>query len=203
MKILGKNTKNKGYLIISTSILITILTGFFLLNYKIIIKKSKRLSSLYLKSETKTKSSYLEVFIWDEIYRIDKLVSSQIYPTHLEYIINDSINKRPWLINNGNGYSDNGFCISEMRFNGNLFYSQKTTNSKNFLELMKKSFLSSSSYEKNIFLIKMTKIFENSVTNEILSFSAIVNIEYDPRNKDIYNPNREILKEYVIKFETE
>lgn len=198
MKILKPQIKNKGFLLIATVVLIFILFASFMITYKIVTKRGKRISAITQKIKIDEKKEILEVLLYDEVKKADKLVSNGIYENHSEYIGYIENHKRLWFGVNQEK-SKNEFEIYEMRCNNNCFFPSQLDNF-NYFNLMKNEFQKLGKRKKT-FSIKLMKRIKNSVTNEKINLIVIVELEYKGENKNLLNPDKEQVKEYIIEFE--
>ena len=198
MKFSHKTIKNKGYLSLNVIILTIILISNYLLGYKIINNKIKRTKSKYSQTFIDNTNFNLTVFAYDELYRIDQKINNGIYKNGAEYIgkINDN---KIWFTNNFNNLTNEGFSIDKMSLNKSYFFN-KNKNNTNFASLIKREIYSHNRINK-IFNIELKKQFISSYNNKKIFIKAIILLEYKSFNKDIFNPDKEELKEFVVYFE--
>ncbi|WP_270749741.1 hypothetical protein [Fusobacterium hominis] len=198
MKLFPKSIKNNGYLSLNIIILTIILISNYLLGYKLINNKIKRLKAKYLSEHIENMHLNLITFAYDELYRIDQKINNGIYKNGAEYI-GKIKNHKIWFTNNFKNLTDEGFHISKMSLNKSYFF-HNTENNTNFAYLIKREIYSHNRMDK-IFNIELKKEFISSYNNRKVFIKAIVLLEYRAFNKDILSPDREELKEFVVYFE--
>lgn len=201
MQTLKKQLKNKAFILVTTLILITFIFESFLLGYRIIYKKGQKLDSYFSTIEYNSQVHNLKTLIYDELLRIDKAISSGKYESGLEYIGFEKNNNRVWFGKCDNSYSENRYFLYRIRFNGKICYRQSDLEKKSFKDIILTNLLSSP-YEKNIVTIEMKKTLYNPKNDNVVSFLAKIDLEYERKNKNPLTPNLEILKEFVVNFET-
>lgn len=193
-----KNIKNKGFLLIITSTLILAILSSFLIGYRIILRKGAKIQSFHEKNIFSEIKQNLETLIYDEIYKIDKLVSNGYYKSHVEYV-SITENNRPVWQETSLKNTKNGFLLEKINFHNAKIYKERA--SINILKLMKENLTNKNDNTIRIFEITLSKKIKKLSTSEAFNIKAILRLEYNFKNNDIFNPDKEILKEYVISFD--
>lgn len=200
MQILKKRFKNKGFILISTLILIIFIMGNFLLGYRIIYRKGERLNSNINSISINSQVHNLKILVYDELLRIDSKISSGEYKNGAEYIgIEENFN-RVWLGNSNNSFSKNNYQIYKMKFNGSTFYTYKAEVYEDFKEIISYNIMRSGLSENSL-IVELRKNFTKTNDNSSILLTAIIQLEYKNGNKDPSSPDVEILKEFVANFE--
>lgn len=203
MKHSQKYIKNRGFLLIIISIISLIMLSNFLLSYKIIIKKNKRLNYLHNIYTNENEMDFLKTFTYDELYSINNLIYEKKYKNILGYF-GKKDSSFIWYMDN-NKISEKGFVITRMSLylNGILkraIYPNKKN--VNFSTELKKAliFSTATKYQKNIVEIICEKKFVVDDEKIILLQPTIV-LEYNYKNTNPYNPNKSYLKEVEASFD--
>lgn len=200
MQILKKRFKNKGFILISTLILIIFIMGNFLLGYRIIYRKGERLNSNINSISINSQVHNLKILVYDELLRTDSKISSGEYKNGAEYIgIEENFN-RVWLGNSKNSFSKNNYQIYKMKINGSTFYTYKAEVYEDFKEIISYNIMRSG-LSKNSLIVELRKNFTKTNDNSSILLTAIIQLEYKNGNKDPSSPDVEILKEFVANFE--
>lgn len=200
MQILKKRFKNKGFILISTLILIIFIMGNFLLGYRIIYRKGERLNSNINSISINSQVHNLKILVYDELLRIDGKISSGEYKNGAEYIGVEENFNRVWLGNSNNSFSKNNYQIYKMKFNGSTFYTYKAEVYEDFKEIISYNIMRSG-LSKNSLIVELKKNFTKTNDNSSILLTAIIQLEYKNGNKDPSSPDVEILKEFVANFE--
>ena len=200
MQILKKRFKNKGFILISTLILIIFIMGNFLLGYRIIFRKGERLNSNINSISINSQVHNLKILVYDELLRIDGKISSGEYKNGAEYIGVEENFNRVWLGNSNNSFSKNNYQIYKMKFNGSTFYTYKAEVYEDFKEIISYNIMRSG-LSKNSLIVELKKNFTKTNDNSSILLTAIIQLEYKSGNKDPSSPDVEILKEFVANFE--
>lgn len=200
MQILKKRFKNKGFILISTLILIIFIMGNFLLGYRIIFRKGERLNSNINSISINSQVHNLKILVYDELLRIDGKISSGEYKNGAEYIGVEENFNRVWLGNSNNSFSKNNYQIYKMKFNGSTFYTYKAEVYEDFKEIISYNIMRSG-LSKNSLIVELRKNFTKTNDNSSILLTAIIQLEYKNGNKDPSSPDVEILKEFVANFE--
>lgn len=200
MQILKKRFKNKGFILISTLILIIFIMGNFLLGYRIIYRKGERLNSNINSISINSQVHNLKILVYDELLRIDGKISSGEYKNGAEYIGVEENFNRVWLGNSNNSFSKNNYQIYKMKFNGSTFYTYKAEVYEDFKEIISYNIMRSG-LSKNSLIVELRKNFTKTNDNSSILLTAIIQLEYKNGNKDPSSPDVEILKEFVANFE--
>ena len=196
MKIL----KNKGFLSIGITLILLLILGNYFVSYQIIINKNKRLQSIFNRKDTREKLYNLKVFSFDEIYKIDRLISSQEYKTPVEFLVRTCDDSKLWL-KKSQVISQNGYMIYRIFFNEKLFYQLKQRDNFDFFNSMKKE-IETRGINKD-FIIEVVKYYQVEDFKSIVIFKGIIQLLYKGDNQNILFPDKEILKEIVIKVENQ
>ena len=196
MKIL----KNKGFLSIGITLILLLILGNYFVSYQIIINKNKRLQSIFNRKDTREKLYNLKVFSFDEIYKIDRLISSQEYKTPVEFLVRTCDDSKLWL-KKSQVISQNGYMIYRIFFNEKLFYQLKQRDNFDFFNSMKKE-IETRGINKD-FVIEVVKYYQVEDFKSIVIFKGIIQLLYKGDNQNILFPDKEILKEIVIKVENQ
>lgn len=196
MKIL----KNKGFLSIGITLILLLILGNYFVSYQIIINKNKRLQSIFNRKDTREKLYNLKVFSFDEIYKIDRLISSQEYKTPVEFLVRTCDDSKLWL-KKSQVISQNGYMIYRIFFNEKLFYQLKQRDNFDFFNSMKKE-IETRGINKD-FVIEVVKYYQVEDFKSIVIFKGIIKLLYKGDNQNILFPDKEILKEIVIKVENQ
>lgn len=200
MQILKKRFKNKGFILISTLILISFIMGNFLLGYRIIYRKGERLNSNINSISINSQVHNLKILVYDELLRIDIKISSGEYKNGAEYIGVEENFNRVWLGNSNNSFSKNNYQIYKMKFNGSTFYTYKAEVYEDFKEIISYNIMRSGLSENSL-IVELRKNFTKTNDNSSILLTAIIQLEYKNGNKDPSSPDVEILKEFVANFE--
>ena len=196
MKIL----KNKGFLSIGITLILLLILGNYFVSYQIIINKNKRLQSIFNRKDTREKLYNLKVFSFDEIYKIDRLISSQEYKTPVEFLVRTCDDSKLWL-KKSQVISQNGYMVYRIFFNEKLFYQLKQRDNFDFFNSMKKE-IETRGINKD-FVIEVVKYYQVEDFKSIVIFKGIIQLLYKGDNQNILFPDKEILKEIVIKVENQ
>lgn len=196
MKIL----KNKGFLSIGITLILLLILGNYFVSYQIIINKNKRLQSIFNRKDTREKLYNLKVFSFDEIYKIDRLISSQEYKTPVEFLVRTCDDSKLWL-KKSQVISQNGYMVYRIFFNEKLFYQLKQRDNFDFFNSMKKE-IETRGINKD-FIIEVVKYYQVEDFKSIVIFKGIIQLLYKGDNQNILFPDKEILKEIVIKVENQ
>lgn len=200
MQILKKRFKNKGFILISTLILIIFIMGNFLLGYRIIFRKGERLNSNINSISINSQVHNLKILVYDELLRIDSKISSEEYKNGAEYIGVEENFNRVWLGNSKNSFSKNNYQIYKMKINGSTFYTYKAEAYEDFKEIISYNIMRSGLSENSL-IVELRKNFTKTNDNSSILLTAIIQLEYKNGNKDPSSPDVEILKEFVANFE--
>lgn len=200
MQILKKRFKNKGFILISTLILIIFIMGNFLLGYRIIYRKGERVNSNINSISINSQVHNLKILVYDELLRIDIKISSGEYKNGAEYIGVEENFNRVWLGNSNNSFSKNNYQIYKMKFNGSTFYTYKAEVYEDFKEIISYNIMRSGLSENSL-IVELRKNFTKTNDNSSILLTAIIQLEYKNGNKDPSSPDVEILKEFVANFE--
>lgn len=200
MQILKKRFKNKGFILISTLILIIFIMGNFLLGYRIIYRKGERLNSNINSISINSQVHNLKILVYDELLRIDIKISSGEYKNGAEYIGVEENFNRVWLGNSNNSFSKNNYQIYKMKINGSTFYTYKAEVYEDFKEIISYNIMRSGLSENSL-IVELRKNFTKTNDNSSILLTAIIQLEYKNGNKDPSSPDVEILKEFVANFE--
>lgn len=196
MKIL----KNKGFLSIGITLILLLILGNYFVSYQIIINKNKRLQSIFNRKDTREKLYNLKVFSFDEIYKIDRLISSQEYKTPVEFLVRTCDDSKLWL-KKSQVISQNGYMVYRIFFNEKLFYQLKQRDNFDFFNSMKKE-IETRGINKD-FIIEVVKYYQVEDFKSIVIFKGIIQLLYKGDNQNILFPDKEILKEIEIKVENQ
>ena len=196
MKIL----KNKGFLSIGITLILLLILGNYFVSYQIIINKNKRLQSIFNRKDIREKFYNLKVFSFDEIYKIDRLISSQEYKTPVEFLVRTCDDSKLWL-KKSQVISQNGYMVYRIFFNEKLFYQLKQRDNFDFFNSMKKE-IETRGINKD-FVIEVVKYYQVEDFKSIVIFKGIIQLLYKGDNQNILFPDKEILKEIVIKVENQ
>lgn len=196
MKIL----KNKGFLSIGITLILLLILGNYFVSYQIIINKNKRLQSIFNRKDTREKLYNLKVFSFDEIYKIDRLISSREYKTPVEFLVRTCDDSKLWL-KKSQVISQNGYMVYRIFFNEKLFYQLKQRDNFDFFNSMKKE-IETRGINKD-FIIEVVKYYQVEDFKSIVIFKGIIQLLYKGDNQNILFPDKEILKEIVIKVENQ
>ena len=196
MKIL----KNKGFLSIGITLILLLILGNYFVSYQIIINKNKRLQSIFNRKDIREKFYNLKVFSFDEIYKIDRLISSQEYKTPVEFLVRTCDDSKLWL-KKSQVISQNGYMVYRIFFNEKLFYQLKQRDNFDFFNSMKKE-IETRGINKD-FIIEVVKYYQVEDFKSIVIFKGIIQLLYKGDNQNILFPDKEILKEIVIKVENQ
>lgn len=196
MKIL----KNKGFLSIGITLILLLILGNYFVSFQIIINKNKRLQSIFNRKDIREKLYNLKVFSFDEIYKIDRLISSQEYKTPVEFLVRTCDDSKLWL-KKSQVISQNGYMIYRIFFNEKLFYQLKQGDNFDFFNSMKKE-IETRGINKD-FIIEVVKYYQVEDFKSIVIFKGIIQLLYKGDNQNILFPDKEILKEIVIKVENQ
>ncbi|WP_410208475.1 hypothetical protein [Fusobacterium sp.] len=204
MKIFHTTLKNKGFLIIAVSTIITIIIACFLMGYRQIINRSKRVNSFFYSEKAKCQLENLKIFTYDELFRIDRKINNGECNDGAEFVGKTNGNKI-WFLNSGNCISDNGYYISRLFYSNSkirkvCFYKKKNSSGTNLKTLIQRELYRSSKSDQRIY-VELTKEFFIENTKKKIVTKALVTLEYKIKNRNVTNPDKEILKEFVASLE--
>lgn len=201
MQILKKRLKDKGFILIITLILIIFIMGNFLLGYRIIYRRGERLSSDISSISINSQVNNLKVLAYDELLRIDTSISSGEYKNGSEYIGTADTYGRVWFGNTKNNYGQTGYQLHKMKFNNSTCYIYTPEKYQNFKEIILIN-LSSSPMSDNYLDVELTKKLTTDNNDQMVVFTAIVQLKYKKGNRNPTAPDAENLKEFVVNFES-
>lgn len=199
---MSKSSKNKGFILISICSLALLILGNYLMSYRIIIKKSKR-----IQSNTKYYEEYMidniKTFIHDQLFYLNNLVASGKYQNLAEYIGHYK-GKFIWFGSTKNLISDNGFHLDKIYriypMKKSLIFSYKKNPTMNFKQKLKFELIVYSG-KANVFKIVLSKKFKNLDNDHKISVEANIILEYAKNNRLVLNPDNVYLKEVHAKIE--
>lgn len=195
MKIL----KNRGFLSIGITLILLLILGNYFISYQIIMNKNKRLQSIFNKKDKIDYLYNLKVFCFDEIYKIDKLISLNKYKNPVEFLVKTSDHSKLWL-EKSPAISQNGYRIYRIFLNDKLFYHFKKDEDFDFFNSIKNA-IKFRGIDKE-FRIEVVKYYQAENFQSIIIFKGIIQLLYKRDNQDILFPDKEILKEIVTKVES-
>ena len=201
-EILSKSIKNKGFILISICSLALLILGNYLMSYRIIIKKSKR-----IQSNTKYYEEYMidniKTFIHDQLFYLNNLVASGKYQNLAEYI-GFYKGKFIWFGSTKNLISDNGFHLDKIYriypMKKSLIFSYKKNPTMNFKQKLKFELIVYNG-KANVFKVVLSKKFKNLDNNHKISVEVNIILEYAKNNRLVLNPDNVYLKEVHAKIE--
>lgn len=200
MKITKNNLNNKGYLLIAVSITIILVLSTFLISYRIIINKQKRLSYCTTTQIYQDKLQFLDTFSIDEFYRMDKKISDGVYKNIVDYLGKSSDETRIWFKNSNESTGLENFTIDNMRFNNRIFYRRERDKNISFLKEIRMQ-LYFTFEPVNYLDIELMQRFKVSNLDKPIIITAIVRLEYLKGERNPYEIKNEYLKKMVIAFE--
>ena len=204
MKTFHMRLKNKGFLMIATTTIITAMLASFLISYKLSINRGKKVAALLRKNQKTNKLENMKIFTYDELYRIDCAINRGEYKNANEYVTKNPEGKI-WLLNDKTRISDNGYFISRMFYSGNkvrksCFYNIKKGSNRSFKELIQRELYRDSILPQSIY-VELKKEYLIEGKNKKIVTKALIKLEYEVKNRDATNPQKEILKEFETSLE--
>lgn len=196
MKIL----KNKGFLSIGITFILVLILGNYFISYRIIFNKNKRVQSIFKRKDETDIFYNIKIFSFDEICRIDKEISSMKYKNPVEFLVKTKDNSKLWL-EKSSVISENGYVIYRIFLNEKLFYRLNQGEDFDFFNFMKKE-VERNRMTKN-FIIEVIKKYQIENFKTVVVFKGIIQLIYRRNNFNIFFPDKEELKELVIKIDNE
>lgn len=185
-----KTKYNNAFVILTVVFLITFITLILTLSYHLLYSRQKQVQTLFDTEMIKISLSTNKEIIKNELYKI--YTTPDISP--YEYIFLSEKNKKIWLTEDEK-ISKNGYIITEIIIkNKNILTSDSVYNTI-FSTLIKQK-----SFPFKLNLLAKKEILDIK-SNKKFIIIAVAEIEF--KNKNIYNPTTEILRELHIYDEDE
>lgn len=193
--------KNRGFLLISTVILIIVLISNLLLSYLIILRKGQRIETAISNSSIDAQVHNLQVLAYDELRRIDRAVLDGKVSSGSEYVGISEDGNRVWFGNSKKSYSKNNYFLNKLRYdNKNIYASATSTSNVDFKQLIERELRSAIEHD-GIITVELLKKMSNDKDKELVVITAKVELEYHSGNKKPAFPDNETLKELVVNLE--
>lgn len=200
MKIIKNSLNNKGYLLMAVSITIMLVLSTFLISYRIIINKQKRLFYYTNTQIYQDTLDFLDTFSTDEFYRMDKKISNGTYKNIIDYLGRSSDDKMLWFKNSNESTGIENFTVNKMRFNNIIFYKKERDKNISFVKEIRMQ-LHFDTKPVNYLDIELTKRFKVSNLDKDILITAVVRLEYLKGERNPYKIKDEYLKKMVTEFE--
>lgn len=194
MKELDKKRKN-GYLTISIIVILSLILANYFLSCKLVMNKNKRLQFFFKNLNTDSRRWNIEKFLYDELSRMDKKISSGSYENIIDLMLRVGEDSKLWL-ENSEITSNSGFIITKIRYRYNDIYKINKNSKCNFYDLLNTS-VSCSFFDKkyDIFILKEYYILDKkSDINKKIKIRANIELFYQANNVNIIKPNIEKVK---------
>lgn len=190
--------KNRGFLFITTTVIILILLFNILIGYRIIFRKGERIEQLASKVKIEDLKYSLENLAYSELRRIDKAVNDGEVESGAEYIGYCDGIERVWFGNSESREGIRGYSLVAMKINEKKqIYSYKEGERVDFKTRIRMELLSVG-IQENIIGVELEKILINEETQEKIYFKATVNLYYSAGNRNPATPNKEVLKNFEV-----
>lgn len=200
MKVLGYITKRKGFLFISTILVITVLLFNLLIGYRIILRRGERVEKLLLDVAREDKKYTLETLAYSELRRIDEAINSGEYENGAHYVGVTDDKIRVWFGNTNNIKSKNGYAIFGMRINDKKrFYIYKSDEYQDLEFLIKRELLSYKDRANKIGVELDKKIVGEDGSK--IYIRARVDLYYKVGNTNPLAYTKEVLKDFELGYE--
>lgn len=200
MKVLGYITKRKGFLFISTILVITVLLFNLLIGYRIILRRGERVEKLLLDVAREDKKYTLETLAYSELRRIDEAINSGEYENGAHYVGVTDDKIRVWFGNTNNIKSKNGYAIFGMRINDKKrFYIYKSDEYQDLEFLIKRELLSYKDRANKIGVELDKKIVGEDGSK--IYIRARVDLYYEAGNTNPLAYTKEVLKDFELGYE--
>lgn len=200
MKVLGYITKRKGFLFISTILVITVLLFNLLIGYRIILRRGERVEKLLLDVAREDKKYTLETLAYSELRRIDEAINSEEYENGAHYVGVTDDKIRVWFGNTNNIKSKNGYTIFGMRINDKKrFYIYKPDEYQDLEFVIKRELLSYKDRANKIGVELDKKIVGEDGSK--IYIRARVDLYYEAGNTNPLAYTKEVLKDFELGYE--